>query len=478
MSSLNRSGIIATLTVCFSMLQAESAHAQDATPVDKAVRMIKEKGYKRIAVIPRVVVRATGDTNRVAGKNTLGALSYEWPDELYDSLVDAASSSNGQFSVVPDQQIQQALKGKTSEDIGSEEMWKVIREKTGADFLASVDVTDPGPINGKTGSAEIKRAVSAVDLRDNSAALRVRQEYRKSLSDAAYSGESFVVREWKNGSLDASGLTGGLLFDPGAAAEKEQYASLAPQDHPLRRDDYPFGIGVEVNGELRTPKVIDGQLVVQLDIGDEYVIRAWNRGDEANGDPKVFMALYVDGVNTVGAIRERPDLTPTVRTWFLRPISEFRRIAGWLKVDPQTHQTSYERFVVVGAGESVAREAGQPGGDGFEDNLGLITAVFYTYGMKGIPKTKGAVKPVADGIGTGRGQKVDGGVAGFESLGEEKGLMLSSVSIYYRSSQWFHDFANEPQSGSTSQVPEPEKGGQDSSSPPDPLKDTEDDLPK
>jgi hypothetical protein len=478
MSSFIRFRLIATVAVCLSSLVTCSTFAQDLTPVDKAVRAIKEKGFKRVAVIPRVVVRATGDTNRVAGKNTLGALSYEWPDELYDSLIDAASSSNGQFSVVPEHQILQALKGKTSEDVGSEEMWKVIREKTGADFLASVDVTDPGPVEGKTGSPEIQRAVSAVDLRDNSAALRVRQEYRKSLSDAAFSGESFVVREWKNGSLDANGLSGGLLFDTGAAAEKEQYAKLMPQDHPLLRDDYPLGIGIEVGGELRTPKVVDGQLVVQLDVGEEYVIRAWNRGDEAKGDPKVFMGLYVDGVNTVGATRERPELTPTTRTWFLRPIPEFRRIAGWLKIDPQSRQTSYERFVVVGAAEAVAREAGQPGGDGFDDNLGLITAVFYTYGMKGIPKTKGAVKPVADSIGTGRGRKEDGGVAGFESLGEEKGLMLSSVSIYYRSSQWFRDFASEPHSGSTNQVPEPEKISKENSLPPDSVKDIEDDLPK
>jgi len=427
------------LTLACGLSFAETTESEVASPADKTVQAILDKGYKRVAVLPRVVVHSADNLNKVVGSNTVGALSYAWPDELYESLIDASVTSNGKFAVVSEQEILHALKGKKGEDVGTEEMWKVIREKTGADFLASIDVTDPGPSQGRTGAAEVKRVVNGIDLKDNSAVARVRQEYKKSLSDAAYAGESFVVREWKGKRLEATGLTGGLLFDPGPTAEKEQYAMLAPQEHPLLRDDFPYGLGIEVKGQLRIPSVVEGQMVVRLDAGDEYVVRAWNRSER-----EVFMGLYVDGINSIGVKLERPEQTPTERTWFLRPNPDARRISGWQKIDPQTKQASYEKFVVVGASNAVASEASQPGGDGFEDNLGLITAVFYSYGMDDIPKTKGISKLANDNIGTGRGQKVSGGVAGYDVKAKQKGLLLSTVSIFYRSSKWVNSNPGAP----------------------------------
>ena len=468
---------------------AQTPDSDAGSPADKTVQTILNKGYKRIAVLPRVVVQSANNTNKVVGTNTLGALSYAWPDELYESLIDASVASNGKFAVVTEQQILQALKGKKGEDVGTEEMWKVIREKTGADFLASIDVTDPGPSQGRTGSAEVKRVVNSIDLKDNSAVARVRQEYKKSLSDAAYAGESFVVREWKGNKLEATGLTGGLLFDPGPVAEKQQYAMLVPQEHPLLRDNFPYGLGIEVNGQLRTPSVIDGQLVVRLDMGEEYVVRVWNRSER-----EVFMGLYVDGVNSIGGNLEQPEKTPTERTWFLRPSPDARRISGWQKIDPQTKEASYEKFVIVGASDTVAREASQPGGDAFDDNLGLITAVFYSYGMDEIPRTKGIAKLANDNIGTGRGQKVSGGVAGYDANAKQKGLLLSSVSIFYRSSKWVNDTPGEaapamalgpmpksdspPAAKKTGDKPTPETPAKTPDTPSKPIKDSENDLPE
>ncbi len=425
--------------------------AEEVSPSEKIVQTILKGGYKRIAVLPRVVSRTSGEANAVTGKNTVGALSMAWPDDLYDALIEASGNSNGQFQVVSDQQVLQALKGKKLEDVGSDDMWKVIREKNGADYLASIDVTDPGAVAGKTGAPEVKRVVNGIDLNTNSAVGRITQTYKKSLSDAAYAGESFVVREWQGNRLEATGLSGGKLFDVGSAAEKEQYANLIPQEHPLLRNDYPYGISVEVNGVAREVRTIDGQLVVPLDMGEEYVVRVWNRGER-----EVFMALYVDGVNSIGAQLEKPDDTPTNRTWYLKPDQASKKVSGWQKIDPTTGEASYQKFLIVGADDAVAREAGQPGGDGFDDNLGMITALVYSYGMDDVPKTKGIVAVAKDTIGTGRGGTVTGGVAGSDPNAKQKGLLLGSMTIYYRSTKWFEEHPTETSNPGKVEEPKPE----------------------
>jgi len=421
------------------------------SPAEKLVQSIVKKGYKRVAVLPRVVSRTTGHMDAVTGSNSVGALSMAWPDELYDALVEASLNSDGKFAVVSDQQVLQALKGKKVDDVGSEEMWNVIKDKTGADYLASIDVTDPGAAEGRTGSPEIKRVVNGVDLNTKSAAGRVTQVYSKSLTDGAYAGESFVVREWQGNKLAATGLSGGRLFDTGASAEKDQYSHLVPQEHPLLRQDYPYGISIEVNGQKREPKLIGDKLVVTLDLGEEYVVRAWNHGER-----EVFMGLFIDGVNSIGAKIERPDTTPTNRNWFIAPDPNDRKISGWQKIDPNTQESTYEKFIIVNSQDSVAKEEGQPGGDGFSDSLGMITALFYSYGMDDIPQTKGTTTLATDNIGTGRGEKQEGGTAGFDPNAKQKGLLLSSMTIYYRSSKWLEEHPNGLDTSAVAEGPKPE----------------------
>ena len=483
--SLHPFTLLALLTAMTALPGAAQQSDTAKTPAEQLVDVILSKGYKRIAILPKVVSHTSAATSPVTGKNTIGALSMAWPEELYDALIQASLKSDGKFEVVTDQQVLLALKGQKGEDVGSAEMWKVIREKTGADFLASIDVTDPGPTEGKVAATTVKRTVNGVDLMKNSAVGRVKQDYAKSLSDGAYAGESFVVREWEGKRLKATGLARGKLFDFGAAAEKDQYQNLVSQEHPLLRKNYPYGISVEVGGKPRTPQIVDGQFVVPLDMGEEYVVSAWNHGDR-----DVFMALYVDGVNTIGGQLERPDLTPTHRTWFMKPDKKESTIKGWQKVDPTTKKAFYEKFVIKSADESVARESNRPGGDGFSDNLGMITAVFYTYGTDDIPPVRGAPAPVADGIGTGRGEKQIGGIAGFDPNAKQKGLLLSAVTLYYRSPHWFEENQTvkpEPQVAeattakpvvpapasktSTPDEPKPEK------KPAKPKKDSENDLP-
>lgn len=444
-------------------ITAENSEGSSVSPSEKIVKTILAKGYKRIAVLPRVVARTSAEENQVVGKNTVGALSMAWPDELYDALIEASVNSNGKFSVVSDQQVLQALKGKTVDDVGSEDMWQVIRDKTGADFLASIDVTDPGAVEGKTGSPEVKRVVNGVDLKDNSAVGRITQVYNKSLSDGAYAGESFVVREWQGNKLVATGLSGKNEFTIGSAAEKEQYADLVPQEHPLLRSDYPYGIAVEVNGQIREPKILDGQLVVPLDLGEEYVVRVWNKGER-----EVFMGLYVDGVNTIGGELERPDNTPTNRNWFLKPDQSSKKIAGWQKIDPETKEATYEKFVIVDAENAVAKEASQPGGEGFGDNLGMITAVVYSYGMDDIPATKAVASIASDNIGTGRGAKESGGVAGYDPNAKQKGLLLGTMTIFYRSKKWFDEHPDGKAKSEVAEAPKPDPQLSE-----DPLKTTE-----
>lgn len=471
------------LWIAAGVVSLDSACADDSA-TDKILKTIREKGYKRVAVLPKVVARNAGDGNRVTGTNTVGALSMAWPDELYDALLEASLESNGEFVVVTDQQVLQALKGKGVDDVGTEEMWDVIRDKTGADYLASIDVTDPGPDPGKTGAAEVKRVVNGVDLKTQSAATRVTQKYTKTLSDAAYAGESFVVREWDGDELLPTGLSGGDAFAVGLAAEAEQYANLLPQEHPLFREDYPYGFTIEVEGEQRVPHVIDGQLVVELNEGEEYAIRIWNRAETP-----IFAGLYVDGVNTIGGDIEMPDLTPTHRTWYLKPTAKSYVIKGWTEIDPATKKSVFHKFLIVDEDDSVAAEAAQAGGTGFADNLGMITLVAYTYGMENVPKTKTRARALRrDTLGTGRGERSEGGVGGFDPNKKQKGLMLSTMTMHYRSSQWFEENYREDEDSTLAVVPKPApdvtnqngSGEEELEAPPkaDDPADSENDLPE
>jgi|GEM_PF-2608093 len=387
---------------------------------DKVIAAIKRKGYKRVAVLPQALVRQKekrpdGEKDLVV-KNTVGPLSTVWASELYEELVNASGEG---FDVVPQEAVLNALNGRRLSDVGSEELWDLIMKRTGADSLVYPTVIDPGPEHGgKSGSDKLPVKLIGVDLSRKSAFSSQSRDHTKSLSDAAYCGESFVVREWKDGKIEATGLLDGDKWGLGLAAEREQYANLiGGLGHPIARDGFPYGVGVVVDGETRDPVAIDGRLFVPLSVGEKYQLRIWNRGEETT-----YAAVYIDGVNTIGQKRERPSDTDTNRTWWLR--STNRRAAtieGWFNHNLDTNQRAkVDEFVVVGADKSIARESGDtlPGNESFGASIGMITAIFYTYGTENIPVTRSAKLPPESSIGTGRGAAIDSRISGNPRRGD------------------------------------------------------------
>lgn len=414
-------------------------------PQEKIVSTIRNRGYKTVGVIPQAIVRrletdADGKT-RLVTKNSTGALSRAWSNEFYDELFSASAEPGSGFQVVSEQKFLTALSGQKLEDVGSDELWDLIAKKTGVDAVLVPSVIDPGPSDGgRVGATELSMGLEIHDVKGKFTVGHQSLEYRKSLSDAAYAGESFIVREYVNGQLGPSGLRGGNYFGMGLLAEREQYEQLQSGPHPLTLEKFPYTISVVVNGKVRRPVEIDGALYVPLSIGEKYQLHVTNRDEHP-----VFAAIYIDGLNTIGQKRERPDSTDTNRTWWFRPTgNEARVIEGWFQHDSSgTNRPQVDEFVVTAASDSLAATTAEPGGETFGSSLGLITAIFYTYGTEGIPVTRAPKPPPESSIGTGRGARIDSRVASYDTQKKLKGLMLAAVTLYYRTPEQIAQLARE-----------------------------------
>lgn len=64
-----------TMTGLPGIGKSANLSAGELTPSEKIVETIIKRGFKRVAVLPRVVSRTAGEENPVTGKNTVGALS-------------------------------------------------------------------------------------------------------------------------------------------------------------------------------------------------------------------------------------------------------------------------------------------------------------------------------------------------------------------------------------------------------------------
>ena len=140
-----------------------------------------------------------------------------------------------------------------------------------------------------------------------------------------------------------------------------------------------FGLQLIVAGGIRAPESREGEAVVAVEPDEEYVLRLTNRSSETVG-----VALFVDGLNTVGQKVERPSAGPK---WLVEPGRSID-VAGW-QIDGQTRRP----FTVVEGAQSVAADAGEV------DALGLITASYFAAASS--PRVGDEVRDLP--IGTGQG---------------------------------------------------------------------------
>jgi hypothetical protein len=106
------------------------------------------------------------------------------------------------------------------------------------------------------------------------------------------------------------------------------------------------------------------------------------------------------------------------------------QFAGW--TTGGGGQYKQEEFIIAPADSTVAA------GQGFGQQLGMITAVFYTFGLEGLPEppppaqfaddnTLGQARPGAFGTGAGR-QTV---LRLEEQSGPERGIILAAMTVHY-----------------------------------------------
>jgi hypothetical protein len=131
-------------------------------------------------------------------------------------------------------------------------------------------------------------------------------------------------------------------------------------------------------------------------------------------------------------LAEPPDL-PTSRHWFIAKGSGPKEMAGWYNIDWNRGETQFfNRFRIVDSAESVAASKD------FEENIGMITAIFYTVGMDNIPVARKRTRSLGKSMfGTGEGERVDQVLEKVQR--SKRGIILAAMTYYYRSREEIQD---------------------------------------
>lgn len=425
--------------------------AVSTNPTDQLARSIVENGHRRVGVVPLVITR-TPDGETTAS-STLGPRAATKARDLYEGLIAASKKGpySGKFAVIPERTMYNALRNVTVEQLADPNVMKAVHEQTGADAVVTstyegpdvrkVDFEDepnPTPGNGGTGSegkteGEALTGTLSHDLTDeNGNATAHEEELDKwNLFTAAYgNGESWELVRWEGDTLTSRiGIEPLDLREGWEHRFYQRTRELRDQkegnglSHPYLVDDFPYALKIEVGGEVRTPRQIGEDFVVALNPDEEYKILLANRTDK-----DVYVALFVDGVCTIDKRIAEPQNLPVRQHWWLPKNSGDRRIQGWQTIPRDARNRplgtpSYTTFQVVDAERSVAR------GAGFDQQIGMITAIFYTVGMPAVGSSARSLNPSK--VGTGEGQRVEKALKWGSS--EKRGVMLAAVTCYYRS---------------------------------------------
>jgi len=408
-----------------------------AQPGDVAQGLV-EKGYKRVAVIP-VVLASHSRSGEQTTAASLGPRGKSLANALYDQLR-ASSQSSGKFAVVEQGSMLRAMKarGLTPDDLQDPMKVRQLARDTGADSVVALKYEVPSIFAPSRPAQDPDHLVLVSETRDTVDGV-VTQEVKLqddlTISKAAYQGESWELRRWDGNRLENLGidLPDPQSFGMGPAWEKHYYTHLrSGLVHPYFDSGFPYAMSVEVNGQKRTPTPLQRGdktfLLVELNQGEQYQIILENRSQKP-----VYCALYVDGASSIDRLVAEPADLETRRHWYLPPNSGRRAIGGWYTIPRNANgqplaQQFYDHFTIVSRDESLQQ------GASFEQNVGMITALFYTQGMEGIQQPPPSMTPRALPAsigGTAAGGRMD---ASLEfSAGINRGIMLAAYTVHYRS---------------------------------------------
>ena len=117
------------------------------------------------------------------------------------------------------------------------------------------------------------------------------------------------------------------------------------------------------DGQPVAPERICDKLYVAIDPsagllgqGPDIGIRMFNQSGH-----KVFMAIYIDGINMINQQRELPIMTPTERHWSVRDGYD-AVLRNWYHIDRAQGLSQQSKFHLVDAPQAVAVQRGLPAG--------------------------------------------------------------------------------------------------------------------
>lgn len=401
---------------------------------------IQKRNIKRLAICPRIISRDKSGENP-AFIGDLGPLSERLASQVRDEIKRVNEQGGYNVEIVPDGAVRSALKGVKASDLYEESVQSKLRELTDAIILMydnSEGSGDPANLQIQTEMLDVRKQNKTDEVINRSDTAQL------SLSDAAYAGQSFIVRTVRDNLIKPAsfkpteGLTEESAFGVGVEWERIHYAQLEKSEqHPLQDQSNPFAFQIVVNGEPRevwfNPKE-GNKAYVALDLDEEFTVHLNNHSGKT-----VLQSLLVDGVNSIS---QNPDIkqekhhpleTAFARHWITKPVESYYPIEGYLrewsgKTGKSTSNSN--RFKVILAVDSEAANAG------IDDRFGLITVITYALRNDGYAEYTGKVPETLiaskgfDGfkIGIGAGVQAAKEVEGQTG---ERGVMLTAMTINY-----------------------------------------------
>ncbi len=241
---------------------------------------------------------------------------------------------------------------------------------------------------------------SIIDLSDRTiVGSDVGEAKYESLAEAVYNGLSVEYFRYENGKLrclldrkekDAKDLPL-RPSDPLLLFDKD--LDFSTRAHPLLNPNCPFKVDflvgentLPINVATELAAVWDGRkaqkrmrvlpyAVINLEPGDKPIVRLKNRSQQ-----RVAVAVFVDGLNTRGKVRELPDEKCSI--WLVDPgttsyFNYWSTLTGKILEDGKA-ETDRDIFVVQDWNESFA---GQMGLRADAESSRAITLVFFTVGL-------------------------------------------------------------------------------------------------
>jgi hypothetical protein len=176
----------------------------------------------------------------------------------------------------------------------------------------------------------------------------------------------------------------------------------------------PYRIEVLVDGKAKAIHPLGKNLYVAANRDEVFSIKLVN-----DTDRRVAVALFIDGLNTLGRKRELPS---EARKWIVNANSS-ATIAGW-----QVDESKAKQLVFVGEEESLAARMH------YTDEIGIITASFYPEAVTPEPPA-GITKEVdgGRGLGTGEGEEIESKTTVVEFKSVE--VPSAIVTLHYDSAE-------------------------------------------